>query len=220
MSPPTHPSNDGMLGTPGCGDEGEGESRNGNFLTRYSSTLGYLGLTGVGNCGWLVVNQLWGVPVVELAVMGSLVTAPAWVACRSYEEESARTQKSALDVILDAVTGALAGWTTVELSISLPRTLRSSLLLALPATAGVAPMGCLALGAAATGGVVGVSFLFRKRVSPWFVLSWGWGVAGFALANTTTDVSHSAALGKAAWFGLASVMGYYAWMLGSREKED
>ena len=211
-----------------------------SVLDRFPSTLWYLGLTGVGNCGWLIANQFWGIPALELGVMATLVTPPAWMSARSFALESSSSSSSsesftsrALDATLNGVTGALAGWTTVALAISIPRTLRSPLLLDLPVTSAVLPMGAIALGAATLGSLTALSSFLAPPTpsepslepqdqdqdqpatlaSPWYVASWAWGVLGFALSNARTDPTHSAVLGKAAGVGLVGVLGYYAYLV-------
>ena len=217
-----------------------------SVLDRFPSTLRYLGLAGVGNCGWLIANQFWGIPALELAVMATLVTPPAWMSARSFALESSPSPSSSpssspspppslgsrvLDATLNGVTGALAGWTTVALAISIPRTLRSPLLLDLPVTSAILPMGGIALGAATLGCLTALSHFLAPTVpshplqreeesegvatlaSPWYVASWVWGVVGFALSNARTDPTHSAVLGKAAGVGLAGILGYYSFLV-------
>merc|ERR1711916_314547 len=206
------------------------------------------GLAGVGNCGWLIANQFWGIPALELGVMATLVTPPAWMSARSFALESSSSPSSSpssppspppslgsrvLDATLNGVTGALAGWTTVALAISIPRTLRSPLLLDLPVTSAVLPMGAIALGAATLGSLTALSSFLAPPTpsepssepqdqdqdqpatlaSPWYVASWTWCVLGFALSNARTDPTHSAVLGKAAGVGLAGILGYYSFLV-------
>ncbi len=146
-----------------------------------------LAIAGLGNVVWMVSAQMIGHPILDFVLLLPILAA-SWIAAYRLDREGGDSQlfRHKLSCVL---TGLLAGWLSVAVSISVPDLVRE--LLGRAPTDYVWHSLWMALVPAGL-----LAWIFASRISRslWYFAAAGWGLLGVFSSNWWRTETHGLAI--------------------------
>lgn len=150
---------------------------------------------GIANTAWMLSAQLIGSEWLNLALLFPVVCF-SWMAARRLHLMGG-WDGTGHKLVAAALTGLLAGWSVVAVSISLPRVIR--MMRGLDATDQVwVSLWCALVPA----GLLAWAYASKVSRGLWFFVALGWGISGIIVNNWTRTGTHWLAI-------MATLIGLY-----------